>query len=191
MGQHDLNAFWAEMSACEHFVQIYEGDEEFLSTLAGFVQNGLVSGDAAVVIATETHRHGLQRKLEAMGFDVAAARREDRYIDLDAEDTLTRFMVQGWPDDDLFESVIQSVLRQARGLHGRKVLAFGEMVALLWAQGHAGATVRLEYLWQQLCEKKLFTLFCAYPKIGFTEDPAASIARVCAMHTKVLGSEPG
>jgi hypothetical protein len=46
--------------------------------------------------------------------------------------------------------------------------------------------VRLEHLWQQLCEDKTFTLFCAYPKAGFTEDPIDSISRVCATHSKVL-----
>jgi hypothetical protein len=188
MGQSDVNAFWAELSACEHFVQIYENDNEFLNTLSEFIFGGLDAGDAAVVITTPGHRAGLQQRLAARGIDVAAARLDDRYIELDAEETLARFMVNGWPDDELFESVIQGILRQARGLKRRKVLAFGEMVALLWANGHSGATVRLEFLWQRLCEKKLFQLFCAYPKIGFTEDPAESIARVCQMHSKVLSA---
>jgi hypothetical protein len=30
--------------------------------------------------------------------------------------------------------------------HGRKVRAFGEMVALMWARGECGATVMLEHL---------------------------------------------
>jgi hypothetical protein len=188
MGQSDVNAFWAELSACEHFVQIYDSDNEFLHTLTDFVSGGLGAGEAVVVIATERHRHELQDRLTAKGIDVTAARRDDRYIDLDAEETLSRFMINGWPDDDLFESVIQGVLRQARGLERRKVRAFGEMVALMWANGHSGATVRLEFLWQQLCEKKLFRLFCAYPKTGFTEDPAESMARVCEMHSKVLAA---
>ena len=35
------NAFWAEMSACEHFVQIYESEEVFLDILASFVTRAL------------------------------------------------------------------------------------------------------------------------------------------------------
>jgi hypothetical protein len=186
MAQHDLNEFWAELSACEHFVQIYEHDDAFLNTLADFVQNGLKSGSAAIVIVTAAHRRGLRTRLEASGIDVAACSRENRYIVLDADETLERFMVNGWPDSELFASVIQGILRQARGPEGRKIVAFGEMVAVLWAQGLAGATVRLEHLWKEICERKLFRLFCAYPKIGFTEDPAASIARLCELHSKIL-----
>lgn len=186
MAQRDLSAFWAELSACEHFVQVYEDDDAFLGTLSDFVCNGLNHGDAAVVIATEGHRRGLETRLAARGVDVAGYVQRGRYIALDAEQTLARFMVNGWPDDDLFTSVIQGILRQARGTDGRRIVAFGEMVALLWARGYSAATVRLEYLWKEICEKKLFRLFCAYPKIGFTENPADSIARVCELHSKVL-----
>ena len=186
MAQQDLNAFWAELSACEHFVQVYEDDDAFLSTLSEFVFNGLNHGGAAVVIATEEHRRGLETRLASKGVDIPGYTRRQRYFALDAEQTLARFMVDGWPDDDLFTSVIQGILRQARGTEGRRVVAFGEMVALLWARGYTAATVRLEYLWKEICEKKFFQLFCAYPQIGFTEHPAASIARVCELHSKVL-----
>ncbi|HWD57313.1 MAG TPA: MEDS domain-containing protein [Stellaceae bacterium] len=186
--QHNLTAFWAELSACEHFVQVYENDDVFLATLADFVEGGLERGDAAIVIATEGHREALADRLAARGIDVARCSDEDRYIALDADETLARFMVDDWPDVDLFASVIQGVLRQARGPEGRRIVAFGEMVALLWARGHSDATVRLEFLWKQICEKKLFQLFCAYPKLGFTEDPADSIARLCDLHSKVLAA---
>ncbi len=53
---------------------------------------------------------------------------------------------------------------------GRRVRAFGEMVAVLWDQGQNAATVRLEHLWHKLCpEEKDFSLFCTYPKAGFTD----------------------
>jgi hypothetical protein len=35
---------------------------------------------------------------------------------------------------------------------------------------------RLEYLWHQVCADDSLALFCAYPKVGFTEDPSQSIA---------------
>jgi hypothetical protein len=46
--------------------------------------------------------------------------------------------------------------------------------------------VRLEHMWIDLCRKENLSLFCAYPRSGFTEDPAKSIAHVCAMHSKTL-----
>jgi hypothetical protein len=66
------------------------------------------------------------------------------------------------------------------------VRAFGEMVALLWAQGHCGATVRLEYLWSRFCDQQGFSLLCAYPKSGFTSDAADSIRQICDAHSHVV-----
>jgi len=94
-------------------------------------------------------------------------------------------MVKGWPDEELFTSVVTDILARATR-DGRKVRAFGEMVALMWAKGHYGATVRLEHLWQGLCKENSLALFCAYPKIGFTEDSSDAIARICETHSKIL-----
>jgi len=96
-------------------------------------------------------------------------------------------MKNEWPDEELFTPVIKSILdRATRG--GRKVRAFGEMVAILWARGYCGATVQLEHLWTQMCHREGFPLFCAYPRTGFTQDPAESIAQVCATHSKLLAA---
>lgn len=180
-------AFWGEISACEHFVQIYEADEQFLETLATFFGSALRQGNSAVSIATGSHTRDLERRLAAKGFDVEALSRADQLILLDAETTISKFMVAGWPDEEKFTNLVCEILERA-GSGGRKVSAFGEMVALLWAKGYCAATVRLEHLWQQLCERESFTLFCAYPKSGFTENPTESIARVCAAHSRVFAA---
>ncbi|MDB6163557.1 MAG: hypothetical protein JWL98_989, partial [Xanthomonadaceae bacterium] len=106
------------------------------------------------------------------------------YIALDAASTLSSFMVDGWPDEQRFFDVIGAVVAQAKQ-GGRTVRAFGEMVALLWAQGHNGATVRLEHLWNELIHEQSLALFCAYPRIGATRDLSESLAEVCALHSKV------
>ena len=67
--------------------------------------------------------------------------------------------------------------------------AFGEMVAVMWGQGLSGATVRLEHLWHQFCAKEAFSLFCAYPRSGFTEDAEVSMKEICATHSQVVAGE--
>lgn len=182
-----LTAFWGEISACEHFVQIYENDEVFISTLADFIGRGLVAGEACIVIATPAHRRELAARLNANGIDIAFAQSQDRFISIDAQETLDRFIINGWADDRRFSAVITDVLKRA-SQNGRNVRAFGEVVALMWAKGHCGATVRLEQIWTDLCQRESLALFCAYPKIGFTEDASDAIARVCAAHSKVLAA---
>lgn len=179
------DSFWGEIAPCEHLVQIYEHDDVFLDSLEGFVTGGLRSGDGVIVIALPGHLYALEERISACGIDLDAARATDQYIDLDAEETLDRFMRNGLPDEELFETLVGELLGRA-GYAGRRVRAFGEMVAVLWAQGHNGATVRLEHLWHGLCHQEGFSLFCAYPKAGFTKDADASIREICAAHSRVI-----
>jgi hypothetical protein len=180
--------FWGEIAPCEHTAQFYQTDKALLESLARFVAAGLTSGESVVVIATPIHLRELASALALLGVDLQAATAEDRFITLDAEIGLASFMVQNWPNDERFSAFVDNLLRRA-AVNGRRVRVFGEMVALLWARGQAAATVRLEHLWQQFCKTHSFSLFCAYPKTGFTKDPTDSFAEICAAHTQVL-SEP-
>ena len=182
----DIDVFWGEMSPCDHSVQIYQDDAVLLDALEGYVVGGLRDGDAAIVIATHSHLESLSNRLAARGVDLEAASSHDQYIALDAEQTVAEFMRNGWPDDGLFRECVHRILKRARA-YDRHVRAFGEMVALLWAQGHNGATVRMEHLWHALCQEQGFSLFCAYPKSGFTQDAKESIREICATHSRVLG----
>jgi hypothetical protein len=181
-----LHTFWAELSPCEHLVQIYESDETFLGTLADFIGTGLFEGQACAVIATPVHRHDLDGRLKAMGIDVSLMKSQDRLISLDAEETLKAFMVNDWPDEQLFRKVVGDLIKRGRRT-SPKVRVFGEMVAVMWAKGHCGATVQLEHIWSAVRREEEFSLFCAYPKAGLTEKNAsASMATICAAHSKVL-----
>ena len=182
-GHFDM--FWGEIAPCEHLVQIYEEDDVFLDSVEGFVAGGLRAGDGVVVIATDAHLAALGERLAERGIDVDSAVADDQYIALNAEKTLARFMVNGWPDEERFEAVILDLLTRARK-GGRRVRAFGEMVAVLWARGHNSATVRLEHLWHRFCQEEAFSLFCAYPRCGFTKDADASIKEICAAHSRLI-----
>ncbi len=138
-----------------------------------------------IVIATPEHRTALEERLAGSGIQVWRAQVENRYIALDAETTLARFMVDGLPDEKLFFECVESLLQRA-GSSGRRVRAFGEMVALLWGRGETAATVRLEFLWQSFCQSRAFSLLCAYPKAGFTKDPTKSLSHICAAHSRVV-----
>jgi hypothetical protein len=177
--------FWGEIAPCEHLVQIYENPTAFLDSLEGFVAGGLRAGDGVVVIALPGHRLALADRLAACGFDLEDARARAQYIDLDADETLAQFMRDDSPDEKLFQWLVADLLARA-GHGGRRVRAFGEMVAVLWGNGHNDATFRLEQLWHELCQEKAFSLFCAYPRTGFTQDAESSIAEICRTHSRVV-----
>jgi hypothetical protein len=177
--------FWGEIAPCEHVVQIYENDDAFISLLTGFVTGGFQALESVVLIATESHITALDKKLQDLGYPVSQLISKHQYIRLEAEETLSRFMVNDWPDENLFNHVVQGVITRAKA-DGRKVRAFGEMVAILWAKGQVGATVRLEQLWNKFCENEAFCLFCAYPQSGFMQDASDSLLHICSAHSKMI-----
>src|SRR6185295_3376450 len=186
---HAPRADWTEMRDTDHFVQFYEADGFLLNSLSGFIGKAIKSGDGAIVVATEAHRNGLDELLQASGLDVVGARTRGSYVSLDAADTLAKFMVNGAPDRDRFNQVIGGVI--AGVTDGRsRASAFGEMVALLWAEGNFTGAIRLEELWNELQKLHSFSLFCAYPmnQLGgerFVE-PHSS---VCSVHSRVIPAE--
>ena len=181
----DPHVFWAEMSPCEHVDQIYGDDRVFLDGLEGFVGNGLRNGEAAIVIATATHLHGLEKRMRQNGIDVDAARADKRYVSRLAEDALAQFMVKDWPDEARFLTAMEDLIKLARGPSQRKVRAFGEMVAILWSRGNHAATIHLELLWSKVLAAEKFPLFCAYPRDTFAKNATESIVEICRIHSRV------
>jgi hypothetical protein len=179
------DVFWGEIAPCEHIAQFYEDDGVLLDTLAGFVGGGLKAGESAIVLATAEHLQALEQRLTASGVNLGTAKSQDQYIALVAEEALAKFMVNQWPDDERFETLVTELIVRAQR-NGRRVRAFGELVALLWARGDVAATVRLEFLWHQICHSQKFSLFCAYPRSGFTEGPLKSLDVIRATHSRVI-----
>jgi hypothetical protein len=180
-----IKDFWGEIAPYDHVVQIYENDSVFLNLLSGFVSEGINSGDGVVVIATASHLELLDAKLSAAGYDLKYLSLINSYIPLEAECALSKFMINDWPDESRFMDFVTTLMMKAKA-EGRHVRAFGEMVAILWAKGLVGATVRLEHLWNRFCEQQSFCLFCAYPQSGFTQDGSESVMHLCDAHTRMI-----
>ncbi len=180
---------WRGMSGSEHFVQFYEADGFLLNSLSGFIGSAITAGDGALVVATGAHREGLDELLRANGVDLESAKALGQYVSLDAAETLSKFMVDGSPEPMRFNKVIGNVIENVTD--GRNcVRAFGEMVALLWADANYSAAIRLEELWNDLQRSYSFSLFCAYPMNGFSgEKFVEPLTGVCTAHSRVIPAE--
>ena len=171
----------------DHQVQFYEEDAFLIDELSDFIGAGLEGGQAGIVIATQAHRADLAERLSARG---ASAHVSDRYVALDAAETLSTFMVDGWPDEQRFARVMKNLLRRTAQNGNRQVLAFGEMVALLWAEGKHEAAIRLEELWNDLAKTESFSLLCAYPIQDFSrEEHGTFFHHICKAHSHVRPAE--
>jgi hypothetical protein len=188
--KENTNIFWGEIAPCEHVLQVYDTDKEFFDLLEGFATSGFKSNECVIVIATDAHLKSLEERLWGCGLNLIELKQKGLFMPLNAEDTLSQFMVDGWPDEKLFTETISQMLKKARA-NGFEVRAFGEMVAILWAQGNSGATVHLEHLWNKFCANETFCLFCAYPKSGFTGDANESLKHICKAHSKIVAANNG
>jgi MEDS: MEthanogen/methylotroph, DcmR Sensory domain len=184
-------ADWSSIGQTGHAVQFYPTDGHLLDLLTRFIGTALVTGDVGIVIATAEHRNGLAKHLKARGLDVAVARRQGRFIALDASSTLANVMRDGKPDRSLFREVVGVLLAKlSRDGSRRRIAAFGEMGALLWASGKPEAAIELEQMWNELATEYDFFLCCAYPMRGFGNGHAASFMKICAQHSHVFSVAP-
>lgn len=179
---------WGGIAPCEHVVQMYEDADRLMDSLEEFVCDGLSAEDGVVVVATMAHLFELERRLRAnRTFQFATMQSRGRYVRLNAHEALWQFMVHGMPDEKLFRAFVDRVIGDA-GNGGRRVRAFGEMVAVLWSQGNVEATKALERIWHRVCQERGLALYCAYPRSVFKPDERAAMDELCGLHSRVLAS---
>jgi excisionase family DNA binding protein len=179
----------ADLDRVEHIVQFYESDPAVIEAVSAFIGASLAAGDIGIVIATERHRAGIAERLQAQGRLATSPEHQERYVALDAAETLSQFLVDGHIDAARFSEVIGGLLAWATGT-GRRVRVFGEMVALLAAEGNHAAAIDLEQRWNALQETYAFSLLCAYPLDQLGEEPHTALVHdVCAAHSRVLPAE--
>lgn len=177
------------MTDREHEVAVYDDDAALVRRVADFVAHSLDGGVPVVTVSRPAHRRGVDELLAARGVDGAAARRDGLLTTLDAAATMSRFMVDGRPDPQLFAAVVDTLVPD--GAH--TVSAFGEMVAMLWERGEVVAALELESLWNTALAQHPVRLLCAYPGDVLADADLADVARMCSLHDHVslAGAHPG
>lgn len=170
-----------------HSVQFYDRPASLIDRVCEYVREGFRVDDAAIIICTPEHLRSIDACLETRGFDVNALRRGGQYVALDAAQTLDLFIVNGRPDRQLFSDVIGGQLLRTHATYPR-VRAFGEMVALLWANGNSQAALELEEMWNELLGHHPFSLLCAY-SLDTLGKPASlqTVVDIAKLHGKVIG----
>jgi hypothetical protein len=174
----------------EHVVQFYDTESILISEVGRAMGIALDQGAAVVCIATDAHRELLERHLMDRGIDVSAARTASQFVCLDAPATLPAIVKNGVPDVIRFAEVVGAVIDQAAARFPR-VWIFGELVALMCADGHHAGAVELEKLWTSFtASRPQVLLHCAYPTSAFRlVDDMQAFVDICEEHCRVLHSD--
>jgi MEDS: MEthanogen/methylotroph, DcmR Sensory domain/Histidine kinase-like ATPase domain len=171
----------------DHVVNIYSAESDLVDDVSYFLAGGLAADEIVVVIATVAHQEAFTRRLSELGVDLAAVYAAGRYRFLTAEEALATFTVDHALCNDRFVEVIGGVIAEAAS-GGRRVRAYGEMVAVLWDAGNVPAAIELESMWNELARTHRFSLYCAYPAESLTGvGDLNGVQKVCAHHSSVVG----
>lgn len=144
-----------------------------------------------IVLATSAHMHVLQEALARWqaGGAVESPAGNGHCVMLDAVPVLSRFMVDGRLDEELFRGVVTSLIAQLVPAGGRRVWVFGELVGLLVEAGKLAEALRLEVCWGELVRANRqysFAAVCSYPQHALERDASRhAIAAICRAHTGV------
>ncbi len=166
--------------AMSHAVQFYNDDVFLIDAVCSFIKAGYEQNATPIIVATQKHREDLHKTFQAWG----NLNLMSKVVQFDAEELLSTFMVDGWPNEAKFNASVGRIVAEA-ALRG-PVHIYGEMVAVLWAEGKTRAAIRLEELWNELATRHAFSLLCGYPISAFpSQDTNDSFHQVCHTHTHV------
>jgi DNA-binding NarL/FixJ family response regulator len=178
-----------EKAPHRHEVLFYSDDTVLLDSVTRFIAAALKAGNAAIVLATQSHRNSLLQRLKAEGVDTDGALQQGTYISLDAADTLSTIMVNGMPDPLRFFGGIGRFIEaaaKAAKLERPQVAVFGEAVALLQSEGKADAAIRFEQLGNDLAKTFKVDILCGYPLRSFHGEKNKEVFQsICAEHSAV------
>jgi hypothetical protein len=172
-----------------HEAQFYSDGRELFDRLVPFVAAALKRGDAAVIVATSTHREGLLKRLKSNGLDTDVATKEGKYVAVDAVGALSIFMVNGMPEPARFfrfvGGLIEETAKTGKTTYPR-VAVFGEWTSVLCKKGQVDAAIRLEQLWNQLAINCEVDLLCGCEISSLCgEERDRGFKTICSEHSVV------
>jgi hypothetical protein len=175
----------------DHIVQLYQHQDFLNSAVCRYVGAGLANGEGIILFPTLTHWNAFRSRLEAEGIDVNSAQGRGQLTVVDANELLPRFMRDAMPDPHVFKGVIGDIFGQAlaRGSY-QKLLAWGELVDVLWERGDVAASMNLEDLFDQLNKRIGIAMFCSYLTDNFNGDVQAHmLPRLGTNHSHLIPVE--
>ena len=158
-----------------HEILLCHDDAAILGSFTHFIATALNAGNAAIALATESHRYRLLQELRAQGVQIDTAIQQGTYTALDANK----------PTDPVeFLEAIRG-LREAAAMAGKKYprVAFcGERAGRLWAEGKTDEAIQLEQLCDDLAKEQEVDILCVYP-LPKSQDAILALDSIFAQHS--------
>jgi len=159
-------------------LNLYWDKELLLEAVIAFIKVGLEMQDTVQIVATKASREAIAGVLQPE--ELA----KKTLFFFDAEELLSQFLINGWPDESRFMDAMSIRLMLSKRA---RVHVFQEMTSLLWTQATPDAVIRLEELFNELLSRKPIKLLCAYPLSHFCEEEGSQFQdKIHELHREVI-----
>jgi hypothetical protein len=172
-----------------YIVKVCRDEAVKTNSVAQYVTEGLINGEAVVIIARPFLRNAIIDFLVTQDFDVQSSKDQGKIKFLDAEFLLSSLWIDDGIDAEAFEKFVSDPLIAMKHKYG-KIRIFGEMVNLLWHKGAYDEAMQLEDRWNDLYDKIDFSLLCTYSLNHL--DPSTydeALEKICRCHTHHIPPE--
>ncbi|CAA9376793.1 MAG: hypothetical protein AVDCRST_MAG32-1278 [uncultured Nocardioides sp.] len=176
------------MADTKHDVAVYDDAAALGALVARFVARSIEDRVPVVTVCRPDLLRAVEDRLTAMGAEPVRARQDGIHVVLDAEETMSRFVVDGRPDPALFAETVVPLLP----VGDDRLRLFGEGVSVLWERGEVVGALELEELWNAVIADRRVELLCAYPGELLAAGALGDVSRMCEAHDDVclLGAHP-
>jgi CheY-like chemotaxis protein len=172
-----------------HAVYFYPDARLLAGVVARFIGEGLGVGQPALVIARPLHAAAILDQMADSGIDVRSCIERGDLVTVDANDIVSRLMVDDRPRGQSFQdnvfSVFDMMVRHAGQARPR---AYGETAGLLWSRGMETAALSVEDQWNELDMARRFSVLCGY-SVKAVDQPVG-FRNICDRHNQVLSAAP-
>jgi prepilin-type processing-associated H-X9-DG protein len=190
-----MHADWKQLLADPgpdgHIVQLYQDADFYGEAISHFAAEGLVRGESIILVATQPNWLNISSRLKGKGFDVPELLQRGQLTLLNADETLPKFMAGGMPDGRIFKPLARETIQRAHrdGKYPR-VRWWGEMVNVLYVDGNARASHRLEQYFDEVAHEETIAIFCSFLMDRY--DPRIydeAFHNVCGTHSHVIPTD--
>ncbi|SFF14331.1 MEDS domain-containing protein [Nitrosomonas sp. Nm166] len=147
-----------------HTVQIWPNETSQVDLVTRYIKDGLLNGEAVIVIAKSALRKALKVKMDTFSFNgqnLQDLQDQDQIRFFDAEFLLLNLMSDEGLEEKAFQEFVASPMYKAQ-LNYRKVRVFSEMVDILWKQNQYDMALQLEGFWNELSNTQEFSFLRTY-----------------------------
>jgi DNA-binding NarL/FixJ family response regulator len=184
-GQISRNPLAVNSFSRLHRADLYSDDQTLTDHAGLFIGKALYSGNAAIVIASPSHRNQLLRSLKSYDLDLEGIFQQGRYIALDASEMLSKILSNESIDRNRFLDLYDALVEKAKIKH-LHVAIFGECAPFLLARGLPEAAIQMEKLGSEIVSRYNVELLCGYSRSGLQELKFGTIyQQICAEHSSL------